>query len=154
MSMENSRGVAHRLSLGLGIPCESIEGQRINFGGRERSVLVVFVNGLGGAECLWVLEHSLAVNLAGAFLHQAPSSLLPAQQQDHLPEVLSSALTRFFTASLPLSEGGLVFGDLLVGSQALLRPDVEALLYESPRKESLQLTLQGYGSGRLTVLGH
>ena len=147
------KGVAHRLSRGLGIPCEAIEGQRLDFGGRERSVLVVFVNGLGGAGCLWTLEHSLAVKLAGACLHQTPDALLSVQQQDIIPEPMVNALRNFFEKSSSLSEGELGFGELHVGSLASPRPDIEALLFDAPRIEALQLTLQGYGSGRLTVHG-
>ena len=148
-----SRGVAHRLSRGLGIPCEAIEGQGVAFGGRERSVLVVFVNGLGGAECLWVLEHSLAVDIAGASLHHAPDSLLAARQEDRLPGPLVEALTEFLESSLPSSGDELRFETLHVERTGSLRPDVDALLFDSPRTEDLQLTLQGYGSGRMTVLG-
>ena len=148
-----AKGVAHRLSRGLGIPCEAIEGQGVAFGGRERSVLVVFVNGLGGAECLWVLEHTLAVDIAGAFLHHAPDSLLSARQEDRLPGPLVEALREFLESSLPSSGNDLCFGALHVENKGGLGPDVEALLFDSPRTEDLQLTLQGYGSGRLTVLG-
>ena len=147
------KGVAHRLSRGLGIPCEAIEGQKLDFGGRERSVLVVFVNGLGGAGCLWTLEHSLAVKIAGARLHQAPDALLSAQQQDFLPSPMVDALRSFFEGSSSFSEDELGFGELHVGSLASPRPDIEALLFEAPRVEALQLTLQGYGSGRLTAHG-
>ena len=149
-----SSDVAHRLSRGLGIPCVAIEGQEVVFGGRARSVLVVFVNGLGGAECLWVLEHALAVSIAGAFLHQHSEELHAARQEDRLPQHLEKALSEFFRTALPVSEEALRFEGIHTQIGSALRPDVEALLHDSPSTQPLQLTLQGYGSGRLTALGH
>ena len=146
-------GVAHRLSRGLGVPCEAIEGQRLDFGGRERAILVVFVNGLGGAGCLWILEHSLAVTLAGACLHQSPDALLSVQQQDVLPDSMVAALREFFLRSPSFSGEDLGFSELHVGSLENPRPDIEALLYDAPRNQALQLTVQGYGAGRLTTHG-
>ena len=150
----DATGIARELSRGLGLPCSAIEGQDIGFGRRSRSLLVVFVNGLGGAEGLWIVEHSLAVGIAGASRHATLESLRTALHADRIPEDLSEGLDAFLGAAFGQREqADLVYRHLIVDPDESRMPDVDALLLSAPHRADFQVTVQGYGSGRLSVLG-
>ena len=115
---------------------------------------MVFANGLGGAECLWILDHALAVGLAGASRHASSESLREAVQADALPEDLRADLDVFLRTALGgLGESGIGYSRLILDAAQESPPDVEGLLAAAPCRTELQVTLQGYVSGRLTALG-
>ena len=84
MRLPDPEGVAGRLSKKLGRPCLAIEGQAIHFRTRSRALLASYVNDLGGAECLAICEHELAVFLVGALLNEPLDGLQSSLRENRL----------------------------------------------------------------------
>jgi len=155
MLAEKSQEIARLFGRLLGCPCLIIEGQAIEFRARERSVLLPFENSLGGAHVLLIVEHQLAVMLVGAMQGQAVHDLDQRLQSDRLnaselqifSDLMESFRTVFQEEDLDLS-----LGPIQVDPFAVRRPDIEAVLMSPASREDFQVTIEGYGAGRLSVL--
>jgi len=155
MVAAKAQEIARQFGRLLGCPCLIIEGQAVHFRARERSVLLPFENSLGGAHVLVIVEHQLAVMLVGAVegnpIHHLDQRLQSEQLNTAEIQGLLELMKRLHTV---FQEDGL---DLSLGQIHLdpfeeRRPDIEALLMGPAVREDFQLTIEGYGAGRLSVL--
>ena len=139
----------------LGCPCLIIEGQAIHFRARERAVLLPFENSLGGAHVVVIVEHQLAVMLVGALQGTRVQDLDQRLQSEHLNAVehqVFSDLMKAFHTVFQEENLELSLGPIHVDPFAVRRPDIEAVLMSPASREDFQITIEGYGAGRLSVL--
>jgi hypothetical protein len=155
MRLPTPPSVAVAFSRTLGLPCQAIEGQAIDFIPRSRAVLSPLLNALGGAQALVICDQELAVLVVGAVREQG---------REHLQEALSAPC--FLAGDLGALQGVLApLAALLCTDETVLKmgvgcadphaarsPDVEAVLQAPANRLELQVTVQGYGSGRLSLL--
>jgi hypothetical protein len=142
-------------SQALGQPCQAIEGQSIDFSPRNRAVLVPILNALGGAQGLAICDQDLAVFLVAAARNQHHETL---QETLIAPFFRSEDLSKLQDILAPLAKlMACVGAEFSVGlgwadPHAERSPDVEAVLQAPAQRLDLQVTVQGYGLGRLSLL--
>ena len=139
----------------LGQPCQAIEGQSVDFNPRNRTVLTPILNALGGAQGLAICDQDLAVFLVAAARDQHRETL---QEALIAPFFLGEDLSKLQEILAPLANlmasDGAEFSVGLgwVDPHAARSPDVEAVLQAPAQRLDLQVTVQGYGLGRLSLL--
>ena len=132
-----------------------MEGQAISFRYRSRSVVLSFVNGLGGVESLWICDQNLAVCWAGSLANFGVQRLREEARYELLSQECIGLLDSFMgQVELPekLINNGLCYGGVLVDPGAALSPDVESILSQPPRRLDCRLSIEGVGEGRLSIL--
>jgi hypothetical protein len=155
MRLPTPLAVAKSFSQILGSPCQAMEGQAVDFDPRSRALLVPFLNSLGGAQSLVISDQDLAVLLVGAARLDQRESLQSALSDSRFDPNDLPELQRIF-APLGFLFGsqndGLKSGHVLADPHASRSPDVEAVLLAPASRLDLQVTVQGYGTGRLSLL--
>ena len=155
MMLPNPKDVASQFSRELSLPCLAIEGQAVDFRPRSRALLAPFLNGLGGAQGLAICEHELAVFLVGA-QQNTPLATLQSSLRESQLDAAKLPFLQGALASIGRLWGAsgecLTLGAIEVDPTRSHRPDVEAVLMAPAQRLDLQVTLQGYGSGRLSLL--
>jgi hypothetical protein len=139
----------------LGQPCQAIEGQSTDFNPRNRAVLTPILNALGGAQGLAICDQDLAVFLVAASRGQHRETLQNAlsapffvgEDLSKLQEILAP-LAKLMASDGAIFSVGLGWAD----PSAERSPDVEAVLQSPAHRLDLQVTVQGYGLGRLSLL--
>jgi len=155
MALPTPLAVAKSFSQILGSPCQAIEGQAVAFNPRSRALLIPFLNSLGGAQSLVISDQALAVLLVGAARLDERESLQSALSDSSFDVKALPELQRIFAPLGALFEpqtDGLISGEVLADPNVQRSPDVEAVLQAPASRLDLQVTVEGYGAGRLSIL--